>query len=123
MKTLLKDMPEHAERIENSYLLGEDIKDALCDIELDETSLGDSFKNDFISAAIKTIKESEFELDGNEIKIGNSMDIALQLFDDIIDSLQGGNITILNSGSIAIDVREKVADFVNQNYTWKGLSK
>lgn len=121
MSTLLKDLPEHKERIENNYLLGEELKDCLDDLEIDETSLGERFKTDFVSAVMNVLTGAEFILEGNEIKIGNRNDLALECFDEMIDNLQGGNIRVLNAGGIAVKIREKVTDFVNENYEWKGI--
>lgn len=79
MKTLLKDMPEHMERIEDNFILQDKIKDCLMEnqIVVFETNSENS--------------ECNYALHSNEF----------------------------NSTSEAI--LKELTEFVNQNYTWKGI--
>lgn len=75
MKTLLKDMPEFAERIEGNMPLESEIKSIL------------EYNSDWSdSSQCMILKDFEF--------LGTSTEII-----------------------------QKLTDFVNQNYTWKGIAK
>lgn len=74
MGTLLKDMPEHMERIENNFTLLDEIK----------------YKIEY---------NSEFEHKGSN------------------DS----DVSIVNVRTVSEEILEYIAEFVNQNYEWKGL--
>lgn len=119
MVTLLKDMPIHMERIENNYLLGESIKDELESVNVD-TSLDSSFENSFIQRVLDELESAEFEIESGKVKIDNKQDLAIAIFKALQNEIEDEIFPVSNSGDVAIAIREKLTDFVNQNYEWKG---
>lgn len=81
MKTLLKDLPEFAERIENNYVLQDKIKDCL--IENEQTLFEDNSEN---ANSLEAVSADDY---------------------NVVCEL----------------ILKELADFVNQNYEWKGLVK
>lgn len=120
MDTLLKDMPIHAERIENNYLLGKELEDALDDAEFDESY--DDCKNEAVSAIVDALRQADFAINNNEIKIEDPELLAQAIWKVVEDALDGNVVgEISNKTEIASKVRETLTEFVNQNYEWKGL--
>lgn len=118
-KTLLRDLPEFSERIENSRSINQDIEDCLTGLEIDENSFGEDFKTDFVDKVMKVLSGAEYRLNGNEIEIGNRNDLALEIFDELIDVAQDGYMKVTNGEAISVSIKQKVTEFVNENYTQK----
>lgn len=121
MNTLLKDMPEHAERIENNYLLGEEIKDCLTEPVLD-TDFDKTTQDDIMRRISQVLRdEVEFEIENGKVIISNKEDVVQAIWGEVKAGLEDEIVSFTNSGEIAISIREKLTVFVNQNYTFKGI--
>lgn len=115
MSDLLKDRPEHAERIENNYLLGKEIEDCLEDAEFDED--WDSVKDNAVSGIVSALKGAEFAIDGNIVRIDDPELLAQSVMSAVMSACDG-NLTgeVSNKPEIAAKIRESLTNFVNQNY-------
>lgn len=120
MKTLLKDMPEFAERIEDNYLLGKEIEDVL-----EEASFDNDFedaKDDAISAIVYELKQAEFTITGKEVSIDDPELLAQAIWKAIETALDNNIVgEINNKTEIATALKGTIGDFVNHNYTFRGI--
>lgn len=118
---LLKDLPEHAARIEDSYLLKESIKDQLSDIEVD-TDLDDEFEDECISKIVSELREATFIIEDGRVAIEDRQTLAIAIYKSFKQLISNQTFNVVSSTEIAENIRESVSDFVNENYTWKGES-
>jgi hypothetical protein len=123
-QTLLKDLPEFKERIEGNYTLKASIKDELENIEVDTSFESATFENEITDMVVEALSEAEFEvnLDG-KIKISNKQDIAIEAYRSIKKVFNAWNFDASNSNDIADSICERITEFVNDNYEWKGIKK
>lgn len=120
-ETLLKDMPIHMERIENNYLLGEEIKDSLMDIEID-TDFDKSFEDDICRRISSVLRdEAEFEIENGKVLISNHEDLAQLIYKELLSRLEDEVLGVENKDEMAIKIRESLIEFVNHNYIFKGI--
>ncbi len=121
MKTLLKDMPEFAERIENNFLLGEEIKDSLTEPILD-TDFDKSTQDDIMRRISQVLRdEIRFEIEDGKVVISNKEDVVQAIWGEVKSGLEDEIVSFTNKGEIVESIREKLTEFVNQNYTFKGI--
>lgn len=122
MPTLLKDLPEFKERIEGSYSVKAAIKDELNGIEVDTSFETSTFQDEIINAIITGLKEAEFTVgtDGR-VSIANKQDVAQTAFSEIESIIEDWNFGVANSDEVATAIADRITEFVNDNYKWKGV--
>lgn len=111
------------ERIENNFMLGEEIKDLIDDAEI-EVEVSTSYSDSIIAQISKFLKkDAEFVVDKTEISIDNHEYLAQGIWRILSDVIEDVDRQIEDAGDLAMNIREAITTFVNENYDLKCTSK